>query len=65
MTVLFGLVLVGLSIGLVKLTKKRELAGSRFWRAAAASTWLPLLFTAMFGLGFVAAIGGVFELLGA
>ncbi len=65
MTALLGLALIGLSIALVKLTKRRELAGSRFWIAAAASTWLPLLFTAMFGLGVVATIGGAFEWLGA
>ena len=61
----FGLALLGLSIALVKFTKKHELAGNRFATVAARSTWLPILFTAMFGLGSVAAIGGVFQLLGA
>jgi hypothetical protein len=62
MTSLFGLVLVGLSILLLRVTKKYELAGNRFFAAAARSTWMPILFTALFGLGVVAAAGGIVEL---
>jgi hypothetical protein len=62
LTSLGGVGLVGLSIALLKITKKYELAGNRFFAAAARSTWLPILFTAMFGLGIAAAIGGAFEL---
>jgi hypothetical protein len=64
MMMALGLVLLGLSIALIKITKARELAGSRFWTMAARSVWLPILFTAMFGLGFVSLIGGVVKLVG-
>jgi hypothetical protein len=64
MTALLGIVLLALSIGLLRVTKQRELAGHRFWTVAAHSTWLPILFTAMFGLGFFAMLGGILRLFG-
>jgi hypothetical protein len=65
LTSLAGVVLIALSIAMLRVAKRYELAGNRFFTSAARSTWLPILFTAMFGLGVAAAIGGVFELLAA
>ena len=65
LTSLGGVALIGLSIAMLKITKTYELAGNRYFAAAARSTWLPILFTAMFGLGVAAAIGGVFEFMAA
>jgi hypothetical protein len=65
LTSLVGVVLIVLSIAMLRVAKRYELKGNRFFIIAARSTWLPLLFTAMFGLGVAAAIGGVFEFLAA
>lgn len=65
MMVTLGAVLLALSVALIKLAKRHALAGEPLWSAAANSTWLPILFTAMFGLGFVVALSGVFDLFGA
>ena len=60
-----GLVLVTLAIGMIRVAKNFERDGNRFWAAATHSNWLPLLFTACFGLGFVSMVGGVVRLFGA
>ena len=59
-----GLVLVALSIATIRVAKNFERSGNRFWTYATHSSWLPLLFTACFGLGFVSLIGGVVRFFG-
>ena len=59
----FGIALVTLSIALIRLAKRYELTGNAFWTMAAQSTWLPLVFTAMFGFGVVAVFGGAVQLI--
>lgn len=63
LTTFSGVVLLALSIVLIKLTLKYQSAGNRFFSAIADSTWLPIVFTALFGLGVVATAGGLLEML--
>lgn len=58
-----GMALVVSSIVLLRQAKSYEIAENRFWTRAARSQWLPLLFTALFGFGVVAAFGGLVKLL--
>jgi hypothetical protein len=61
MSVAIGLIIVTLSILLVRFAKSHALAGQPFWKHAADSNWLPILFTALFGFGVVATLGGLLQ----
>jgi hypothetical protein len=64
MTLIIGLALLAGSILLVRTTKRLQAAGNRVAVYAAASAWLPLLFTGLFGLGVVATVAGLMRLAG-
>jgi hypothetical protein len=64
MDIAIGLFLVVFSILLIRYAKSHAASGQKFWQYAVNSVWLPILFTALFGLGVVATFGGVLGLLG-
>jgi hypothetical protein len=65
MLIVSGLGLTWASVMLLRIAKRYEAAGNRFSTYAVRPQWLPLLFTALFGFGAIAAISGAVRHLGA